>query len=96
MAEQEAPSVEVFGDKYEISAENGRWITCDLESGFLVLISDVISLEYVEEVFDKSNYESWQYNQIFKSKHQEAWCLRMVLPRSGEDELQQLLEKFNV
>tara|TARA_Y100000034_G_scaffold100346_1_gene123614 strand:- start:882 stop:1166 length:285 start_codon:yes stop_codon:yes gene_type:complete len=92
----DAEIVEVYGDEYEVSAKNGRWITCDLDNGFLVLISDVVSLEYIEEVFDKSDYESWQYNKIFKSKNQEAWCLRMNLPQSGEETLQQLLEKFNV
>ena len=93
---EELPSVEVYGDKYEISGENGRWITCDLANGFLVLVSDVISLDYVEEVFATSKYESWQYNEIFKSKHQQAWCLRMMLPKSEEEGLQELLEKFNV
>ena len=96
MAEEELPLVEVYGDKYEISGENGRWITCDLHNGFLVLISDVISLEYIEEVMAASKYEHWEYNQVFKSKHQEAWCLRLMLPRSEEADLQQLLEKFNV
>jgi hypothetical protein len=89
-------SVVVYGDKYEVSSKNGRWSICDLENGFLILISDVIDPDYIVNIFEQSDFESWQYNDIFKSIPNNSWCLRMMVDKSKEEILQSTLENFNI
>jgi len=54
-------------DRYEVSSANGRWQSCDLDNGFLVLISDVISRDYITQVLVESDFQAHEYNKVFKS-----------------------------
>ena len=83
-------------DKYEVSSANGRWQSCDLDNGFLVLISDVISRDYIVQVLEQSDFKAHEYNKVFKSQPNRAWCIRFMVDNGDEVKVQTLLEKFNV
>ncbi len=83
-------------DKYEVSSANGRWQSCDLDNGFLVLISDVVSRDYITQVLVESDFQAHEYNKVFKSQSNRAWCLRFMIDKSDESKVQTLLDKFNV
>ena len=83
-------------DKYEVSSSNGRWQCCDLDNGFLVLISDVISRDYIVQVLEESDFQSHEYNKVFKSQPNRVWCIRFMVDKSDEAKVQSVLKKFNV
>ena len=83
-------------DKYEVSSTNGRWQSCDLDNGFLVLISDVISRDYIVQVLEQSDFQAHEYNKVFKSQTNRAWCVRFMVDKGDEAKVQSVLEKFNV
>ena len=83
-------------DKYEVSSANGRWQSCDLDNGFLVLISDVISRDYIVQVLEQSDFQLHECNKVFKSQPNRAWCIRFMVDKGDEVKVQTLLEKFNV
>lgn len=88
--------IEVGIDKYEISSSNGRWQCCDLDNGFLVLISDVIDRDYIVQVLEESDFQAHEYNKVFKNQVNRAWCIRFMVDKSDEAKVQSVLEKFNV
>ena len=83
-------------EKYEVSSANGRWQSCDLDNGFLVLISDVISRDYIVQVLEQSDFQAHEYNKVFKSQPNKVWCIRFMVDKGDEVKVQTLLEKFNV
>ena len=83
-------------DKYEVSSANDRWQSCDLDNGFLVLISDVIARDYIVQVLEESDFQAHEYNKVFKSQTNRAWCVRFMVDKSDEAKVQSVLEKFNV
>ena len=83
-------------DEYEISSANGRWRCCDLDIGFLVLISYVVNKDYIAEVLEESEFESHEYNTVFKNQPNRAWCIRFHIDKNREEAIQTMLEKFNV
>jgi hypothetical protein len=90
------PDILIGTDKYEVSSANGRWQSCDLDNGFLVLISDVVSRDYITQVLVESDFQAHEYNKVFKSQPNRAWCLRFMIDKSDESKVQTLLDKFNV
>jgi len=90
------PDILIGTDKYEVSSANGRWQSCDLDNGFLVLISDVVSRDYITQVLVESDFQAHEYNKVFKSQSNRAWCLRFMIDKSDESKVQTLLDKFNV
>lgn len=83
-------------DKYEVSSANDRWQSCDLDNGFLVLISDVIARDYIVQVLEESDFQAHEYNKVFKSQTNRAWCVRFMVDKGDEAKVQSVLEKFNV
>jgi hypothetical protein len=83
-------------DEYEISSANGRWRCCDLDNGFLVLISDVIDVNYITEVLTQSEFQPHEYNTVFKNQPNKSWCIRFMVGKHRESAIQTMLEKFNV
>ena len=83
-------------DKYEVSSANGRWQSCDLDNGFLVLISDVIARDYIAQTLEESDFQPHEYNKVFKSQSNRSWCIRFMVDKSDETKVQALLDKFNV
>ena len=89
-------NISIGNSEYEVSSENGRWRCCDLENGFLVLVSDVIDKSYIEKVLEDSVFESHQYNTVFKSQLNRSWCIRFFIDKNKESDVQSILENFNV
>ena len=86
----------VAKDTFEVSSENGKWKCCDLNDGFLVLIDDTISKEYIVNTLEQSDFEDYEYNIVLNSQRNKSWCIRFSVDNNREIEVQSLLEKFNV